>query len=94
MTNQELIRTETVAIILENTWLTREINTKSGRLSLLIKNGILRKTTEEIEYYHSKLSEHNVLPLEVLTRLDGNKEQEAKDNVVSDTADDIDIDKV
>ena len=62
--------------------------------SNLIKNGILRKTTEEIEYYHSKLSEHNVLPLEVLTRLDGNKEQEAKDNVVSDTADDIDIDKV
>ena len=34
MTNQEIIRTETVAIILENTWLTREINTKSGRLSL------------------------------------------------------------
>lgn len=62
--------------------------------SNLIKNGILRRTTEEIEYYHAKLSEHNVLPLEVLTRLDGNKEQEAKDNVVSDTADGIDIDKL
>lgn len=60
----------------------------------MLKEGTLRKLTEEIVYYNNVLSEHNVLPLEVLTRLEGNKEKETKDNTQVDTADDIDIDNV
>ena len=60
----------------------------------MLKDGTLRKLTEEIVYYNNVLSEHNALPLEVLTRLEGNKEKETKDNTQVDTADDIDIDNV
>ena len=44
----------------------------------MLKDNILRKLTEEIMYYNKLLSEQNVLPIEVLTRLEGNKQQEDK----------------
>lgn len=62
--------------------------------SNLIKNGILRKTTEEIEYYQKKLVEKNVLPIEFLARLEGNKEEETRTNNFYDTADFLDICKI
>ena len=62
--------------------------------SKMLKDNILRKLTEEIMYYNNLLSEQYVLPLEVLTRLEVNKEKETKDNTQVDTADDIDIDNV
>ena len=43
--------------------------------SKMIKDGILRKTTEEILYYERLLSEHNPIPLDVITRADNEKEK-------------------
>jgi len=62
--------------------------------SKMIKDGVLRKTTEEIIYYQNLLSEHNVLPLEVITRMDIEQEKEKKDSNSGDTADDVDVDKI
>ncbi len=63
--------------------------------SKMIKDGILRKTTEEILYYQNLLSEHNALPIEVITRMDMEREQEKKDSSNhTETADEIDIDKI
>lgn len=62
--------------------------------SKMIKDGVLRKTTEEIMYYQNLLSEHNVLPLEVITRMDIEQEKEKKDSNSGDTADDVDVDKI
>lgn len=62
--------------------------------SNLIKNGILRKTTEEIEYYQKKLIEKNVLPIEILAKVEGNNEEDIKSNLQTETADDLDIDRI
>lgn len=62
--------------------------------SKMIKDGILRKTTEEIVFYNKLLSEHNVLPIEILSRLEGNNQQEAKDNQAVESADDINVDNI
>lgn len=62
--------------------------------SKMIKDGVLRKTTEEIMYYQNLLSEHNVLPLEVITRMDIEQEKDKKDSNSGDTADDVDVDKI
>ena len=60
----------------------------------MLKDNILRKLTEEIMYYNKLLSEQNVLPIEVLTRLEGNKQQEDKESKVVETADDVNVDEL
>ena len=62
--------------------------------SKMLKDNILRKLTEEIMYYNKLLSEQNVLPIEVLTRLEGNKQQEDKESKVVETADDVNVDEL
>ena len=62
--------------------------------SKMLKDNILRKLTEEIMYYNKSLSEQNVLPIEVLTRLEGNKQQEDKESKVVETADDVNVDEL